>query len=274
MAKKANYPEIVRANRLPAEAPKGFIFRRGSEYSVWNDFTVLEETEDISPVIDRLLRITTKVTETYASDIVFDIRALEKARRNAEPYCKLLVFRDHGVDTYNAGFDAKDVLFIHLPKGTQAEYHGLDGIQYWLLAYAPQTGDMVCGKTLLMRYDFSGTYYKGEQPAIVFFHVTNRSNLESITKKGLIPHIGMRAKDCGEDTARIYLFGNRDDVETALTNWLGEELGDEEELAVLQISLPQGFPVRKGKDGFEYTCDRPIPPEYIFPLNEDWTPIN
>jgi len=42
------------------------------------------------------------------------------------------------------------------------------------------------------------------------------------------------------------------------TGW-GEEFGDDEELAILQISLPQGFHIVKDKGGFEYTCDRPIP---------------
>lgn len=278
MAKKTDYSEIIRANRLPAEVPKGFLFRRGSEYSSRSDFKILEETEDISSIIDRLLRITTKVTESYASDIVYDIRALEKARRDKESYCKLLVFHAHGVNTYNAGFDAKNVPFVYLPKGSQAEIYGLGGIQHWLLAYAPASDRcMPCGKTLLMRYDFSGTYYKDVQPAIAptkFFHVTRKSDVGSIIKNGLIPQIGERAKKFGENAPRIYLFGSRKDAENALCNWLGEEFNDGEELVILQIKLPQEFPVLKDKDGFEYTCECPIPPKHILPLNENGTPIS
>jgi len=165
MSTKANILEFAKANRLATEPPEGFIFRRGGDYPEEREFMVLEDSENISTLIDRLFRITTKVTEGRAGDIMLVLNALDEAREKGEPYCKLLSFWDHGVNPYDAGFDADSTLFIHVPEGTYIADNGLDGIQYWLLAYAPgENGRMEKGKTLLKRYNFSGPYWNGVQP--------------------------------------------------------------------------------------------------------------
>lgn len=168
METKEIFAKIIQTNHLPAEPSEGFVFRRGSEYPDEREFMVLEDSDNVSTLIDRLFRITTKVTESYASDVMLALDALDDARLAGVPFCKLLSFRDRGVDPYDAGFDSDGTLFIRIPEGTYIADNGLDGIQYWLLAYAPgENGCIERGITLLKRFKFSGTDYRtGVQPKL------------------------------------------------------------------------------------------------------------
>lgn len=73
------------------------------------------------------------------------------------------------------------------------------------------------------------------------YHVTKSSNLESILKSGLIPSVGKRSEQLDEAPC-IFLFPDRDSVEDALANWLGDELDDEleaeseDEIVILKIA--------------------------------------
>lgn len=81
-----------------------------------------------------------------------------------------------------------------------------------------------------------------------YFHVTPIENLESILESGLVPQIGERSEEIGEEQERIYLFSDFEEMENALMNWLGEVFEECEELCILQIDLPNEFPVETEVD--------------------------
>lgn len=93
-----------------------------------------------------------------------------------------------------------------------------------------------------------------------FYHVCQTSNVESILTKGLIPQIGDRSSQLEKESG-IYLFGNIEDVVDGVTNWLGDEFGEDEELTLLSIKLPNDWPLIR--DEFEYVSKQSIPPKYI-----------
>jgi len=68
------------------------------------------------------------------------------------------------------------------------------------------------------------------------FHVTTSSNYEKIRQIGLMPQIGPRSATAKECTAKIYFFVDRDVLEEAVLNWLGDEFEEEEELVELKIT--------------------------------------
>lgn len=100
-----------------------------------------------------------------------------------------------------------------------------------------------------------------------YYHVTLMENLESIMKTGLIPQIGERSVEFGEKEEAIYLFPTEDDMHCALGQWLGEwydeEYGEDIELAALEITLPNEFPVEAGEVEYECLSKSLIPSEYI-----------
>ena len=48
-------------------------------YSIFDNYTVMSCGDNISNVMDKLLRLTTKLTESYASDILFLVPLIDKA---------------------------------------------------------------------------------------------------------------------------------------------------------------------------------------------------
>jgi hypothetical protein len=97
----------------------------------------------------------------------------------------------------------------------------------------------------------------------IYYHVTPRRNLQNIKKTGLVPQVGERSALLGEDSG-IFLFGDLDAMETALMQWLGDAFDEDEDLVVLEIALPDGFPVEETPNaGFESSTSEVIPPEYI-----------
>lgn len=67
--------------------------------------------------------------------------------------------------------------------------------------------------------------------------------------------IGPRSAAVGEPVPGVYLFSSREAVETALLNWLGEELEDEA-IVILQIS-PTGL-LLQSFCGFELVSESHI----------------
>ena len=107
-----------------------------------------------------------------------------------------------------------------------------------------------------------------------YFHVTLKQNMGSILANGLIAQIGERSKEIGESQEAIYLFPNREEMETALANWLGECFEDDDDLVILQIDLPEDFPVYReidsnGDDFYEAYCLCDIPKDYITAIYDE-----
>ncbi len=99
------------------------------------------------------------------------------------------------------------------------------------------------------------------------FHLSLKSNEQSILENGLKPFIGERSKILGESVARIYLFPTMEDVENALLGWFGdwcEENGIfEGELALFEVTPPNDFPICFGDAEYEFVSYTSIPKEYI-----------
>src|SRR5580700_3541900 len=70
-----------------------------------------------------------------------------------------------------------------------------------------------------------------------YFHVTLTNNWNYIQKNGLQVKTQKRGIG-GDDTPAIYLFRTREEAEDGVTNWLGDELPEEEALMLLAVDLP------------------------------------
>ena len=70
-----------------------------TNHSCYGDYTVTSKTENISDIIDKLIRLTAKITERYASDIYYDINSLHRCAEEHKPYDRILFFRETGVWT-------------------------------------------------------------------------------------------------------------------------------------------------------------------------------
>ena len=104
------------------------------------DKGIIDKTENISTTVDKMIRLAAKLTERFASDIVFDIGDLSSAVKEKKPLDNLLFFREYGVTTRNVetfDVDAYDsILFNFTP------------IQIWRLTHNPSTME-----TKLIRVD-------------------------------------------------------------------------------------------------------------------------
>ena len=103
-----------------------------TNYSCYNDYTVISNTENISDVVDKLVRLTAKITERFASDIYYDIKSLYDCLDEHEYYDRVLFFRESGVWTVSV----EDLDKI------------VDNIQSWRLTHDPE--NMI---TTLVRVD-------------------------------------------------------------------------------------------------------------------------
>ena len=111
-----------------------------------------------------------------------------------------------------------------------------------------------------------------------FFHVTPMENVQNIMEHGLVPQIGERSGAQGEETPAIYLFPTRDDMDNALSNWLGEwfedAYGPDAELAVIKVSLPKDVYVHYDRTvPYECYVTEPIPSKQLFFFTEAGEPL-
>lgn len=127
-------------------------------------------------------------------------------------------------------------------------------------AYLEETG--VCGNCSWDGYESLPTYY----------HVTLLKNVPSIRQNGLTPQVGERAASCDEKEPAIYLFLNKEDMEGALQNWLGEQFDEDADLAILELRLPlsyEGDFINDINVGYEARCISAVPEDYIQFFSED-----
>lgn len=102
------------------------------------------------------------------------------------------------------------------------------------------------------------------------YHVTPKSNLPSILKNGLVPTIGERSQLL-ETIPKIYLFPSKENLETALLNWLGQEFEDlEEDLIILEIDLSDTI---YQSEAFELTVSEIIKPDLILNVYDEFWKI-
>ena len=94
-------------------------------FSSYDNWTVSSETENISSVIDKLIRIAAKITESFASDIIYDINALNDAVENALYYDRVLLFQESGIPS------------LPVKDGVVTYPSSVRGIQVWRLSHDP-----------------------------------------------------------------------------------------------------------------------------------------
>ncbi len=98
---------------------------------VLNDKGIVSHTENIYKITDKLIRLAAKLTEDWASDIIYDIENINKAVELREKHDRLLFFREYGVTTRETEtFDAHayDTLLFNW-----------NPIQIWRLTHNPST---------------------------------------------------------------------------------------------------------------------------------------
>lgn len=104
------------------------------------DKGTVSRTENISSIVDKMIRLAAKLTEHYASDIVYDIVDLSNAVKEKEPLDNLLFFRECGVTTREVkelDTDEYDTLLFNFTP-----------IQIWRLTHNPEAME-----TKLIRVD-------------------------------------------------------------------------------------------------------------------------
>ena len=116
-----------------------------------------------------------------------------------------------------------------------------------------------------------------------YYHVTLRSNLDSIREKGLMPQIGYFSSIYGETEAAIYVFPTKPQLEDALASWLGEAYEDyceefnidfdELELIICVINMPDEITVFGDASFYEQCIYETIKPEHISYYDELWQKI-
>lgn len=94
-----------------------------TNYSCYDNYTVKSNTENISNVVDKLVRLTAKITESYAGDIYYDIDSLHQCLQEHRSYDRVLFFRECGVSTVRVGY-------LTTP---------MEHIQAWRLTHDPET---------------------------------------------------------------------------------------------------------------------------------------
>jgi phage terminase large subunit-like protein len=111
------------------------------------------------------------------------------------------------------------------------------------------------------------------QPKIIGYHVTRQINIPSIKKKGLIPKIPLDYGEIG-DIEGVYFFKDKDSVEDALMNWLGERIeeweektGDEYDEVTLVVDLTgMQNSIIEEDDMFEYIVTDIVTPNRIIDI--------
>ena len=67
------------------------------KYSSLEKYSVQTNGDNVSSIIDKMIRLTAKYTESYASDIYYDIHNLHSHVKNKENFDIILFFRENGV---------------------------------------------------------------------------------------------------------------------------------------------------------------------------------
>lgn len=122
-------------------------------FSCYDNWTVTSETENVSSIDDKLIRLAAKCTDYYAGDIWYDIKTLHLAVEGCCDLKRLLLFRGGGVSAYQLMVEDELYLKDWLPGCTQA----------WLLTHNPETKETVLKRVICSaQYGFSSHYVGGE----------------------------------------------------------------------------------------------------------------
>lgn len=158
MKKFTRFSSVADFLPIPKQAEdKGdtLVARELCSHSMYDQYaTAAYKTTNISGVLDRILRVTTKVTERFASDVLYITASMTQAMETKAPFCRLLGFREDGVNSYHAGFDSEGRAFACISKEYTRPRIELDVAQFWLLASAPDSENPNSFNTIFERVDF------------------------------------------------------------------------------------------------------------------------
>lgn len=102
-----------------------------------------------------------------------------------------------------------------------------------------------------------------------YYHVTSLDNVEAIMRDGLKPGYGPRSQAAAESVPAIYLFPTRVAAEDATMNWLGDEMEDDETMALIRVTLPTKWDL-KSEVPYEVYSTEPIPPKFLKVLTRNF----
>jgi len=99
---------------------------------------------------------------------------------------------------------------------------------------------------------------------VLVYHVTPTRHLAAIFEQGLMPQRGVRAATIDDDGA-IYLFVSLEALHDGVMSWLGSLFDEDEPLAILNVDLPDDFPLERhpATAAFEVISTHPIPSKYL-----------
>ena len=104
----------------------------------------------------------------------------------------------------------------------------------------------------------------------VYYHVTPTCNVPRIMREGLLPRRGSRSRRLGESREAVYLFKEREAAADGLANWLGDELPEDEPVALIVVDLPAGARILDTTADYELIVADRIPPENLTVMEFDW----
>lgn len=95
---------------------------------------------------------------------------------------------------------------------------------------------------------------------MVYYHVTETRNLNSIMQKGLLPKTGRRSSKIGD--FGVFLFKTLQDLEDGMSTWLGDEFDEDVEITILEVDLSDDIEIFD--DGLYEICVKvKIPPDSL-----------
>lgn len=109
------------------------------EYSDNSRHKEVTETSNVSTITDKLIRLSAKLTESYAGDIVYHINALKESVEQRKPMDVLLFFREQGVTLRQTGCMV------------DADNLSEERLQTWRLKVEPNPDSINLIKTSLIR---------------------------------------------------------------------------------------------------------------------------
>lgn len=95
----------------------------------YDDYNLKVRGNNVSSIIDKLIRLTAKITEWYGSDIIYDIETYRECVKAKQSYDFILCFREMGVNS----FCAESVMEPDFEYSRVSE-----SIQSWRLQYDPE----------------------------------------------------------------------------------------------------------------------------------------
>lgn len=111
-------------------------------------------------------------------------------------------------------------------------------------------------------------WYREASELLTLYHVTPLRNVRKIMQNGLVPQVGPRAKELGEEEPAVYLFRTREDAADGVDHWLGDQFPDGEPLALLEVKVEPSGVKRDDPSVFEVEVGVIIDPRNIRVVTE------